>query len=396
MIYTTIKQLPKKFNLIKTKKISLENEFDNFKIFDDFNFESKEHLDEYSDNITLDPEFYFNNYKDKKIDLFVISVDPEHSYYLNIARYIKTNKINEFIYNNKYFVNFLIENFPSRLSRWKIINLLNKLKISISKYYILEKIWIPKFYFKENIFKGKTIGKGDYNCYLQRSKKFNEDFKVVYNNLSDEDSQRIYKDIVYSKPSVVWKNYFNNLKSEEHYQHHLKFEKSNIINFGVELGFEIPFFLANNLNSIINVDPFGNENLHNYVKLFIKNYEKIVFFEKSFLYDSSRIETKFPSSVKCVSIEDIINKYKLEENIIIKSDIEGLELKMLDELPKIIDKFRPQLAISIYHLDFNLFPNHSQLTLIPKNLMKVCKNYKFYIKHYAYNRGETVFYCIPN
>lgn len=47
MIYTTIKQLPKKFNLIKTKKISLENEFDNFKIFDDFNFESKEHLDEY-------------------------------------------------------------------------------------------------------------------------------------------------------------------------------------------------------------------------------------------------------------------------------------------------------------------------------------------------------------
>ena len=42
--------------------------------------------------------------------------------------------------------------------------------------------------------------------------------------------------------------------------------------------------------------------------------------------------------------------------MIIKSDIEGLELKMLEELGDLVKQYRPQLAISIYHIDQNLFP----------------------------------------
>ena len=81
--------------------------------------------------------------------------------------------------------------------------------------------------------------------------------------------------------------------------------------------------------------------------------------------------------------------------MIIKSDIEGLELKMLEELGDLVKQYRPQLAISIYHIDQNLFPLNSQLVKIPSKLIEICKDYKFFLNHYTYNRRETVFYCIP-
>ena len=57
-----------------------------------------------------------------------------------------------------------------------------------------------------------------------------------------KNQKKNYNDIVYSRPSKVWENYFNNLTGEEHYQHYLNFNRGNIINLGVEKGFEIPFF----------------------------------------------------------------------------------------------------------------------------------------------------------
>ena len=81
--------------------------------------------------------------------------------------------------------------------------------------------------------------------------------------------------------------------------------------------------------------------------------------------------------------------------MIIKSDIEGAELNLVDELPEIIKKYRPQLAISIYHIDKSKFPENYQLVYLPKKIIDICKNYNFFINHYSYNRRETVFYAIP-
>lgn len=397
MIYTYLEQLPKEFNFIKTGNSKYEDDF--YKLIksnDHINIKINKDLNQNETNITLDPKFYFENHKKEKINLYIISVDQDNSFFLNAVKYLKTNNIRKLEYNENNFKNFLIKNFPLRMSRWKFIKVLNFLKLSIRKNIIFKNFWYPKIFFKQHIYKGKLFGKGDYNCYLQRSKSFNNDFNFVYKNLSNERSKNNYKDIIYGKPKQIWKNYFNNLTSKEHYQHYLNFQNKDIINLGVEKGFEIPFFLSNNINSIINVDPEGEENLDEYVKFFINNNLKKVFFEKSFLYNSSRIETKLPIYIKSINLIDIITKYNLKDNFIIKSDIEGLEIEILNEIPKIMRKFRPQFAISIYHLDNNLFPYHSQITLLPKMLIKYCKNYKFFVEHYSYNRGETVFYCIPD
>ena len=172
---------------------------------------------------------------------------------------------------------------------------------------------VSKIFFKQHLYNGKLFGKGDYNCYLQRSKSFDKDFNYVSENLSNEKSKKNYYDIVYSRPSKVWENYFNNLTGEEHYQHHLNFNRVNIINLGVEKGFEIPFFLSHEIDSIINVDPAGEENLDSYVKFFTNAHKEKIFFEESFLYNSSRIEGKLPKFIKSTTLIDIIKKYKVKK-----------------------------------------------------------------------------------
>ena len=395
MIFTTLNQLPSVFSFIITDNNEFEKDFKYLSIIKNINFDIRNKINNEEQFITINPEFYFSNYKNNKLDLLIISVDPDNSYYINLIRYIKSNNLKDLSYKKKNFIKFLYKNFPLRKSRWWVINILYYFKISIRKKIMIHNIWYPDFYIKENLFKGKIVGKGDNNCYILRSPQFDEDFKFVYQNLSNTESQKIYSDIIFKKPSITWNNYFNNLMSHEHYQHYLDFKDSNIINLGVELGFEIPFFLSKNISSIINVDPSGEKNLHQYVKQFLRYYRDIISFENSYLYDSSKVEGIHKKKNQTITLIELIKKNNLQKNIIIKSDIEGLEINMLNEMPEIIEKYRPQLAISIYHIDFNLNPAHSQLTLIPKNLIKLCKNYNFYIQHYTYNRGETVFYCIP-
>jgi len=125
-------------------------------------------------------------------------------------------------------------------------------------------------------------------------------------------------------------------------------------------------------------------------------YAEKVIFEKSYLYSSKKVNLSKKINLNKITLKKIIKKYNLMKNIIIKSDIEGFELQLLDELKDIVPKYRPQLAISIYHFVSNVFPIHSHLVMIPKKLINICKNYKFFINHYTYNRRETVMYCIPN
>ena len=102
--------------------------------------------------------------------------------------------------------------------------------------------WFPFIHFKENVYNGYKIGISDYNCNINKDKKFDLTFDFISLNLSDEKSKKIYKDTVYGKPSTVWKNYYNLLFEKEHYQDYLNFEDANIINLGVDDGFELPFF----------------------------------------------------------------------------------------------------------------------------------------------------------
>ena len=112
----------------------------------------------------------------------------------------------------------------------------------------------------------------------------------------------------------------------------------------------------------------------------------------------------------CVSVEDAGSGYgKVVENsggklvqampldsllgdsriTYIKMDIEGAELSALRGAKHIIESQRPKLAICIYHSVNDIYE-------IPLYLMEICKDYKFYVRHYSSYGTESVFYAIPN
>lgn len=86
-----------------------------------------------------------------------------------------------------------------------------------------------------------------------------------------------------------------------------------------------------------------------------------------------------------------LDKYSSQNNIkpdLIKMDIEGAEMSALKGGLKTIQKYRPQLAISIYHSDED-FIN------IPLFLKNNLTNYHFALGHYSAHCIETVLYAIP-
>jgi FkbM family methyltransferase len=94
--------------------------------------------------------------------------------------------------------------------------------------------------------------------------------------------------------------------------------------------------------------------------------------------DALRVET--------VAIDDVVNREGLPRVDFIKMDIEGSELSALRGAEKTLRKFRPKLAISIYHK----LPDFWE---IARYLDGLDLNYRFYIRHFTIHAEETVLFA---
>jgi FkbM family methyltransferase len=94
--------------------------------------------------------------------------------------------------------------------------------------------------------------------------------------------------------------------------------------------------------------------------------------------------------VQCttLSIDDLVAINGLKKVDFIKMDIEGSELDALIGAIKTLKKFRPRLAICIYHKPDDYLD-------IPKFLNELELGYKFYIEHHTIFLGETVLFATP-
>ncbi|NJM81008.1 MAG: FkbM family methyltransferase [Flavobacterium sp.] len=93
-------------------------------------------------------------------------------------------------------------------------------------------------------------------------------------------------------------------------------------------------------------------------------------------------------AAKTITIDDFVN---FKENIkvdFIKMDIEGAEIIALQGAIETIKKYRPKLAIAIYHSieDFATIPNW----ILDLNL-----DYEIYLGHYTIHAEETVCFAKP-
>ena len=73
----------------------------------------------------------------------------------------------------------------------------------------------------------------------------------------------------------------------------------------------------------------------------------------------------------------------------IKMDIEGAEYNALVGGKELIKRYHPKLAICVYHKPEDIID-------IPKLILELNSNYKFYLRHYSFSYTETVLYGMPD
>ena len=93
--------------------------------------------------------------------------------------------------------------------------------------------------------------------------------------------------------------------------------------------------------------------------------------------------------IETITIDDFVASNKIKKIDFIKMDIEGAEPYALRGAEKTIKKFKPKLAIAIYH-SMDDFIN------IPKQINNLNQGYKFFLGHYTIHTHETILYAIAD
>lgn len=88
-------------------------------------------------------------------------------------------------------------------------------------------------------------------------------------------------------------------------------------------------------------------------------------------------------TIETIKMDEIIT----DRVTFIKLDLEGAEYQALEGSRKLITKNKPKLAVSIYHKKEDIWE-------LPKLILEMNPNYRFYLRHYSVAAAETVLYAI--
>lgn len=101
---------------------------------------------------------------------------------------------------------------------------------------------------------------------------------------------------------------------------------------------------------------------------------------------SGRRQQSEDLSFQTVSIDSLLSSGKIERVDFIKMDIEGAEMSALRGARATIDRFKPTLAICVYHKLIDFYE-------IPQFLDRLDLGYKFFLQHSTVHGDETVLFA---
>lgn len=93
-------------------------------------------------------------------------------------------------------------------------------------------------------------------------------------------------------------------------------------------------------------------------------------------------------AVEAVSLDRFVAANALDKVDFIKMDIEGSELGALRGARETIQRFRPKMAISVYHKSSDLYE-------LPAAIRAIDPNYNFRLRHFSNRSWETIMFCTP-
>lgn len=103
---------------------------------------------------------------------------------------------------------------------------------------------------------------------------------------------------------------------------------------------------------------------------------------------ASRLTPEGDIEVEATTLDAFVEKRGIDRVDFLKFDIEGFEFSAINGARGLIRRFRPKMAISVYHL-------HHDLLTIPSLVREICPWYRMFLRHNAVIDGEVVLYCEP-
>lgn len=91
------------------------------------------------------------------------------------------------------------------------------------------------------------------------------------------------------------------------------------------------------------------------------------------------------SHIAVAALDDVLAGHTVD---FIKLDVEGAELQALQGARKLIQRSRPVLALSLYHLPQDLWQ-------LPLALADLCQDYRLHVRQHYYNSFDSVLYAVP-
>lgn len=224
-----------------------------------------------------------------------------------------------------------------------------------------------------------------------------EKFERAYSLLADEESKRVYKDILNFKVSGKIKYLLTSFcdKSKVYSDILNLNENEEIIDLGAYDGDTIREFTAatgGEYKHITAIEP----DKKSYKKLLkntdgMKNISTLnmgVWNKRDTLIFDAEAGRNSKLSAEGVSVEVTdIDSLNIAPTFI-KMDIEGSEMKALEGAEKTIKKYLPKLYICAYHRNEDLFA-------LPLKIKELSEKYKIYFRHSKYIPAwESNFYCV--
>ena len=103
-------------------------------------------------------------------------------------------------------------------------------------------------------------------------------------------------------------------------------------------------------------------------------------------HSSTLVKSQEGTSVNVTTIDSFLKANDLPSVDFLKMDVEGRELSVLKGAAETIKTFKPSLALSAYH-------RGDDLIQLPKLLLELNLDYKFYLRHCSQSWTETVLYA---
>jgi FkbM family methyltransferase len=271
--------------------------------------------------------------------------------------------------------------------------------------------------------------------YRKYYKQHEEQLQSFFDSLADERSKGVLKGLVNYK-KTCWRKHLNNnivdkktkiynkdgvsftYRYDEYFPNILPLQENEVfLDCGAYIGDTLISLLEHlgdkRLGKYIAFEP-ETENLEKLKKTIIStgisdmqfeihnvglsNKKDNVYFQKQ--DSSSRIvvspysrNEKRYSKIDTCRLDDYLPEEERSKITFIKMDIEGAERYALEGMRETITKYKPKLAICIYHLPDDYF-------VIPKTLKDMNMEYRFYVRQhendsYYHEPFETVLYAIP-